>query len=212
MLQAGLHSIAPKWRRRRLLLRRRPEGAQPLPPFNTVSVRIPTPVAVKVHGSLAHAASPLLAQTSQSISPEATAPGDKGVAVLPKILRFYLFSEGPHGARLPCFWSQSLVRSVHLRNPKGTICEVKFCPPSAPRESKSKEKGEVLRSRRGAHPKTVRHPATPVPVRRPHAGFPKIHGRWSDAGALTFQNLRRGSGKVGENTKRHFFFINRRKV
>ena len=47
--------------------------------------------------------------------------GDKGVAVLPKILRFYLFSEGPHGARLPCFWSQSLVRSVHLRNPKGTI-------------------------------------------------------------------------------------------
>ena len=47
--------------------------------------------------------------------------GDKGVAVLPKILRFYLFSEGPHGARLPCFWSQSLVRGVHLRNPKGTI-------------------------------------------------------------------------------------------
>ena len=137
----------------------------------------------------------------------------KGVVVLPIFLRFYLFSEGPHGARLPCFWSQSLVRSVHLRNPKGTICEVKFCPPSAPRESKSKEKGEVLRSRRGAHPKTVRHhPATPVPVRRPHAGFPKIHGRWSDAGALTFQNLRRGSGKVGENTKRHFFFINRRKV
>ena len=27
--------------------------------------------------------------------------GDKGVVVLPKILRFYLFSEGPHGARLP---------------------------------------------------------------------------------------------------------------
>ena len=28
-----------------------------------------------------------------------------------------------------------------------------------PRESKSKETGEVLRSRRGARPKTVRHPA-----------------------------------------------------
>ena len=28
-----------------------------------------------------------------------------------------------------------------------------------------------------------------------------------DAGALIFQNLRRGSGRVGENTKRHYFFI-----
>ena len=43
--------------------------------------------------------------------------GDKGVVVLPIFLRFYLFSEGPHGARLPCFWSQSLVRGVLLRNP-----------------------------------------------------------------------------------------------
>jgi surface protein len=29
--------------------------------------------------------------------------GDKGVVVLPNFSRFYLFSEGPHGARLPCF-------------------------------------------------------------------------------------------------------------
>lgn len=43
--------------------------------------------------------------------------GDKGVVVLPNFLRFYLFSEGPHGARLPCFWSQSLVRGVLPRSP-----------------------------------------------------------------------------------------------
>ena len=43
--------------------------------------------------------------------------GDKGVVVLPIFSRFYLFSEGPHGARLPCFWSQSLVRGVLLRSP-----------------------------------------------------------------------------------------------
>jgi hypothetical protein len=63
-----------------------------LPPFNTVSVRIPTPVAVKVHGSLAHAASPLLAQTSQSISPEATPV--QAVPVVPKPL------EGQHAVLL----------------------------------------------------------------------------------------------------------------
>ena len=28
-----------------------------------------------------------------------------------------------------------------------------------------------------------------------------------DAGALIFQNLRRGSGKVGENTKRHYLIV-----
>ena len=43
--------------------------------------------------------------------------GDKGVAVLHQFLRFYLFSEAPHGARLPCFWSQSLVRGVLPRSP-----------------------------------------------------------------------------------------------
>ena len=43
--------------------------------------------------------------------------GDKGVVVLPNFSRFYLFSEGPHRARLPCFWSQSLVRGVLPRSP-----------------------------------------------------------------------------------------------
>ena len=46
-----------------------------------------------------------------------TETGDKGVVVLPNFLRFYLFSEGLHGARLPCFWSQSLVRGVLPRSP-----------------------------------------------------------------------------------------------
>jgi len=94
--------------------------------------------------------------------------GDKGVAVLPKILRFYLFSEGPHGARLPCFWSQSLVRSVHLRNPKGTICEVKFCPRGSQNRKKQVkfcEAGGVPTRR----PSGTRQKFTPV--RRPHAGF-----------------------------------------
>ena len=43
--------------------------------------------------------------------------GDKGVVVLHQFFDFYLFSEGPRGARLPCFWSQSLVRGVLPRNP-----------------------------------------------------------------------------------------------
>ena len=43
--------------------------------------------------------------------------GDKGVVVLHQFFYFYLFSEGPHGARLPCFWSQSLVRGVLPRSP-----------------------------------------------------------------------------------------------
>jgi hypothetical protein len=42
--------------------------------------------------------------------------GDKGVVVLHHFFDFYLFSEGPHGARLPCFWSQSLVRGVLPRS------------------------------------------------------------------------------------------------
>ena len=94
--------------------------------------------------------------------------GDKGVAVLPQFLRFYLFSEGPHGARLPCFWSQSLVRSVHLRNPKGTICEVKFCPRGSQNRKKQVkfcEAGGVPTRR----PSDTRQKFTPV--RRPHAGF-----------------------------------------
>ena len=40
--------------------------------------------------------------------------GDKGVVVLHQFFDFYLFSEGLHGARLPCFWSQSLVRGVNF--------------------------------------------------------------------------------------------------
>ena len=55
--------------------------------------------------------------TQQHINDTFQTVGDKGVVVLHQFFDFYLFSEGPHGARLPCFWSQSLVRGVLPRSP-----------------------------------------------------------------------------------------------
>jgi hypothetical protein len=55
--------------------------------------------------------------------------GDKGVVVLPNFLRFYLFSEGPHGARLPSFSSESPVKRVEPNTPLGFVrptSKVKF--------------------------------------------------------------------------------------
>ena len=59
----------------------------------------------------------------------AEVPGDKGVVVLPQFFYFYLFSEGPHGARLPSFSSQSPVKRVDLNTPLGFVrptSKVKF--------------------------------------------------------------------------------------
>ena len=53
--------------------------------------------------------------------------GDKGVVVLHQFLRFYLFSEGPHGARLPCFSSQSLVTSYFTAAPSICIVLSSWC-------------------------------------------------------------------------------------
>ena len=55
--------------------------------------------------------------------------GDKGVVVLHQFFYFYLFSEGPHGARLPSFSSESPVKRVDLNTPLGFVrptSKVKF--------------------------------------------------------------------------------------
>ena len=112
----------------------------------------------------------------------------------------YFFSFPYQNDETPLFYLRKLRVPLALRgsqNPKveGPLAR---CPTFPVRKSRrSSDTSQLAR-------KKFTPPSDPIVDQ---TTFPKNHRRWSDAGALIFQNLRRGSGRVGENTKRHYLIF-----